>query len=67
VKRALLRGRAELFPRHRRINVALQSEDPGRTSALWILLPIGLWLFAMACYVIWMYARRYRPNAERNT
>jgi hypothetical protein len=44
------------------VNVALLSQDPAGVSALWILAPIGIWLLAMACYLIWMYARRYRPQ-----
>jgi hypothetical protein len=42
------------------INIALLSENPNGTSALWIIVPIGLWLIAMLSYVIWMVARRYR-------
>lgn len=43
------------------VNVALQSDNPAGVSALWILIPFGVWLIAMACYVIWMVTRRYRP------
>ncbi len=44
------------------INVALQSENPAGVSALWILVPIGVWLLVMACYVVWIVTRRYRPH-----
>jgi hypothetical protein len=47
------------------VNVALLSQDPAGASELWILAPIGVWLAAMTCYVIWMYARRYRPRSSR--
>jgi hypothetical protein len=43
------------------VNMALMSKDPTGASALWIVLPIGVWLLAMLCYVIWMVKRRYRP------
>jgi hypothetical protein len=45
------------------VNIALQSQNPAGVSALWILMPIGVWLVAMTCYVIWMIARRYRPQS----
>jgi hypothetical protein len=45
------------------VNIALQSGNPAGVSPLWILVPIGLWLIAMTCYVIWMIARRYRPQS----
>jgi hypothetical protein len=45
------------------INVALMSEDPS-VSALWIIVPIGVWLIAMVGYTIWMVVRRYRPPAN---
>jgi hypothetical protein len=45
------------------VNIALQSDNPAGVSALWILVPIGVWLVAMTCYVIWMIARRYRPQS----
>jgi hypothetical protein len=43
------------------VNVALMTDNPAGASALWIIVPIGVWLIAMACYVIWMVTRRYRP------
>jgi hypothetical protein len=43
------------------VSMALMSKDPAGTSALWIVVPIGIWLFAMLCYLIWMFSRRYRP------
>jgi hypothetical protein len=43
------------------VNMALMSKDPTGASALWVVLPIGAWLLAMLCYVIWMVSRRYRP------
>ena len=42
------------------INVALLSDNPD-TSGLWVVLPIAVWLLAMAAYMVWMYMRRYRP------
>jgi hypothetical protein len=42
------------------INVALLSENPNGTSALWTIVPIAVWLIAMIGYVVWMVARRYR-------
>jgi hypothetical protein len=38
--------------------------DNPNVSALWIIVPIGVWLIAMACYLIWMVTRRYRPAAS---
>ena len=43
------------------VGTALMSKDPAGTSALWIVVPIGVWLLAMLCYLIWMVRRRYRP------
>jgi hypothetical protein len=44
------------------VNMALMADNPAGVSALWIIGPIGVWLVAMACYVIWMVTRRYRPE-----
>jgi hypothetical protein len=46
------------------VSMALKSADPVGTSALWIVLPIGIWFLAMLCYVIWMVTRRYRPASR---
>lgn len=46
------------------VNVALTTTDPEGTSALWRVVPSGLWLLTLACYAIWMILRRYRPGPE---
>ena len=43
------------------VNISLTTTNPKGTSVAWRTVPSGLWLFALACYVIWMIFRRYRP------
>jgi hypothetical protein len=45
------------------VNVALSTSDPRETSALWIVVPFGVWILAMIAYIVWMMTRRYRPPA----
>jgi hypothetical protein len=44
------------------VTVALSSTDPKGTSALWIVVPVGLWIVAMIGYIVWMYTGKYRPR-----
>jgi energy-converting hydrogenase Eha subunit A len=46
------------------VNIALVGDAPGGVSAVWLIGPMGAWLIAMACYVIWMITRRYRPRPQ---
>jgi hypothetical protein len=43
------------------VNIALLSDASRAVSSLWILLPVGVLLLAMAGYLVWMTTRRYRP------
>ena len=43
------------------IDISLTTTDPEGTSALWFFISIGLLLFGIIGYAIWMTGYRYRP------
>jgi hypothetical protein len=47
------------------VAISLATPDPAGSSALWIVVPIGVWIIAMISYMVWMVARRYRPPREQ--
>lgn len=46
------------------VDIALLSDNPHATSPLLLLVPVGILVVAMVCYLVWMVTRRYRPPAD---
>jgi hypothetical protein len=44
------------------VNIALLTEDSAGTPSLGLLVPIGIWLLGLTCYLIWMM---YGATARR--